>query len=107
MSNLPQPRRSSHASTRGSGRFIHMSLPLAPAAFAGLAPVTFTGRDKTVGGSEMRDQGRTRPQPTEPWKRKMGVEFSGLENTRDFIVALGCFALLVAVAAAVAFVAFG
>jgi hypothetical protein len=37
----------------------------------------------------------------------MGVEFSGLERSRDFLVAFGFIAALGAVAAIVAFVAFG
>lgn len=37
----------------------------------------------------------------------MGVEFSGLEGSRDFLVAFGFLAALGVIAAIVAFVAFG
>ena len=37
----------------------------------------------------------------------MGVEFSGLEQTRDFLVALAFFGVLVGVAGVIAFIAFG
>jgi len=41
------------------------------------------------------------------WKRKMGVEFSGLERSRDFLVAFAFVAVLFVVAMVIAFVAFG
>jgi hypothetical protein len=37
----------------------------------------------------------------------MGVEFSGLQRPRDFLIALAFFAGFVIVAAVIAFVAFG
>ena len=39
--------------------------------------------------------------------RKMGVEFSGLEGVRDFLVAFLFLAILIGVAMVIAFVAFG
>jgi hypothetical protein len=39
--------------------------------------------------------------------RKMGVEFSGLEGVRDFLVAFLFLAILMGVAMVIAFVAFG
>lgn len=42
-----------------------------------------------------------------PWKKKMGTEFSGLENTRDFLVAIAIVLVFVAIAGVIAFVAFG
>ncbi len=49
--------------------------------------------------------------PTEPepsgWKQKMGVELSGLERPRDFLIAFVFLATFVAVAAGIAYVMFG
>lgn len=55
----------------------------------------------------MKGQKWARRLPTEPWKRKMGVEFSGLERSRDFMVAIAFFGGIGAVAAIAAFLAFG
>lgn len=41
------------------------------------------------------------------WKSKMGVELSGLEGTRDFLVAIGLIAVVVIVGMLIAFIAFG
>lgn len=41
------------------------------------------------------------------WKRKMGVELSGLERPRDFWVAFLFLVAFLAVAAAISYVAFG
>ena len=41
------------------------------------------------------------------WKKKMGVELSGLEGTRDFLVALGFVLVMITVAMVIAFVMFG
>lgn len=43
----------------------------------------------------------------DPWRRKMGAEFSGLEHARDFIVAFIFIAILVLVAMVIAYIAFG
>ena len=40
------------------------------------------------------------------WKKRIGVEFSGLERSKDFLVAIGVGLGLVAVAMAIAFIAF-
>jgi hypothetical protein len=49
--------------------------------------------------------------PSDPdrasWKRKIGVELSGLERPRDFLVAFLFLVAFVAVAATIAYVAFG
>ena len=45
--------------------------------------------------------------PKDPWKRKMGVGFSGLEHIRDFLVAFVFIVVLVGVAMMIAFIAFG
>jgi hypothetical protein len=50
---------------------------------------------------------RSRGEPGDTWKSKMGVEFSGLETARDFLVAIAALVGLVLVAIAIAFVAFG
>lgn len=41
------------------------------------------------------------------WKRKMGVEFSGLERFRDYVVAFAFALVFVAIAGIIAYVAFG
>ena len=41
------------------------------------------------------------------WKKKMGVELSGLERPRDFLVAFLFLAVFLAVAAVIAYVNFG
>ena len=41
------------------------------------------------------------------WKRKMGVEFSGLERPRDFWYAIAFIVGFIAISAVVAFVVFG
>ncbi len=46
-------------------------------------------------------------EPREPWKRKMGAEFSGLERPRDFLVAFLAVAVLITIALVIAYVAFG
>ena len=51
--------------------------------------------------SEMEKQDDT------SWKTKMGVEFSGLEGTRDFFVALGFIVILITVGMVIAYMAFG
>ena len=45
--------------------------------------------------------------PSEPWKRKMGVGFSGLERPRDFLIAILFGVAFVLVAMLLAFVAYG
>ena len=45
--------------------------------------------------------------PSDPWKKKVGVEFSGLENRHDFWVALVIGAAFIITAMVIAFVAFG
>lgn len=52
----------------------------------------------------MRDPGGP---PRDPWKKRMGVEFSGLEATRDFFVALGFLAILIISGMLIAYFAFG
>jgi hypothetical protein len=47
------------------------------------------------------------PRDADAWKEKMGPEFSGLERTRDFLVALLFVAALVIVASVIAYLAFG
>ena len=42
-----------------------------------------------------------------PWKRKMGVEFSGLQGPRDFLVGLLFVVLLVGAGMVIAFLSFG
>ena len=57
-----------------------------------------------------RDMSRKNPpsgEPRDAWKRKMGPEFSGLERTRDFLVALAALAIFIGVAMVIAFIAFG
>ena len=46
-------------------------------------------------------------EPRDAWKRKMGPEFSGLERTRDFLVALAALVIFIGVAMVIAFIAFG
>ena len=50
-------------------------------------------------------------QQTEPvrdsWKRKMGVEFSGLERGRDFLIAFLFLAVFLAIAAIISYSMFG
>jgi hypothetical protein len=41
------------------------------------------------------------------WKTKMGVEFSGLEGTRDFLVAFGFVLILIIVGMLIAYITFG
>lgn len=41
------------------------------------------------------------------WKTKMGVEFSGLQGTREFLFAFGCVALLIAIGMLIAYLSFG
>lgn len=41
------------------------------------------------------------------WKTKMGVEFSGFEGTRDFLVAFGFVALVITVGMIIAYLSFG
>jgi hypothetical protein len=41
------------------------------------------------------------------WKTKMGVQLSGLEGTRDFLVALGFVAVLITTAMLIAYISFG
>lgn len=55
----------------------------------------------------MESRKRSSEEPSESWKSKMGVEFSGLERPRDFLVALAVLAVFVLIAMAIAFVAFG
>jgi hypothetical protein len=50
--------------------------------------------------------GRTRPRD-DSWKSKMGVEFSGLENATDFMVAVGIGVTFVILAMVIAYLAFG
>jgi hypothetical protein len=45
--------------------------------------------------------------PSESWKRKIGVEFSGLERPRDFVIAFAFLIAFILVAAVIAFVMFG
>ena len=46
-------------------------------------------------------------QPRDPWKRKMGVEFSGLSRIRDFLVAFLIVAVFVGIGMVIAFIRFG
>ena len=48
------------------------------------------------------DRGRS-----DSWKKKIGVEFSGLERPRDFAVAFAFLAGFVLLAAAIAWIVFG
>lgn len=49
---------------------------------------------------------RSEGKPREPWKRKMGTEFSGLERTRDFVIAIAVWVVIVVIAMVIAFFAF-
>ena len=53
--------------------------------------------------SERKDPGK----PRDPWKRKMGPEFSGFERTRDFLVAIGFVAALIGAGMVIAYLSFG
>jgi len=46
------------------------------------------------------------PEERDAWKQKMGVEFSGLERSRDFLVAFVFFAVFVIIAMVIAFLMF-
>ena len=66
----------------------------------------------TAKADPWEDGGMTSPKrpddtPRNPWKRKMGVEFSGLEGPSDFLIAVVALALFIGVAMVIAFVAFG
>lgn len=62
------------------------------------------GRPNDHDETAMTDDER---RPRDSWKRKMGVEFSGLERSRDFLVAFLFFAVFVIIAMVIAFIAFG
>lgn len=47
------------------------------------------------------------PKERDSWKRRMGVEFSGLERSRDFLVAFVFFVVFVIIAMVIAFIMFG
>ena len=73
-----------------------------------------TRRRVSSGWSGGQPEIAMRRRPTQPdrdraqsWKGKMGVEFSGLERPRDFLFAFAFLMLFVAVAAVIAFIAFG
>lgn len=58
----------------------------------------------------MKDMASPKPpagKPSESWKRKIGVELSGLERPRDFAIAFAFLFGFVLVAAVIAFVLFG
>lgn len=48
-----------------------------------------------------------RPADEQSWKRKIGVELSGLERPRDFVIAFAFLIGFILVAAVIAFVMFG
>jgi hypothetical protein len=66
-----------------------------------------TGPTVEGDGGDVNYRNETPGKPRNPWKRKMGVEFSGLEAPRDFLVAILALVGLVLVAMVIAFVAFG
>ena len=55
----------------------------------------------------MSDKNQSSGKPRNPWKRKMGPEFSGFERTRDFLVAIGFVAALIGVGMVIAYLSFG
>ena len=55
----------------------------------------------------MSKKDRISTKPRDTWKNRIGVEFSGLERTRDFLIGIAFFVVLVVVAMLIAFFAFG
>lgn len=59
-----------------------------------------------IGGAHVNNRKQSSGEPKDPWKRKMGVGFSGLEHFRDFLVAFVFIVVLVGVAMVIAYIAF-
>lgn len=55
----------------------------------------------------MRSEKRRSGLPRDPWKRKMGPEFSGLERPSDFLAAIAIIAAIVIVGLVIAWLASG